>query len=797
MAEPKKEMNHEQRKRRTRATLVWGIVFLIVLAAVLLALSDAKAEWVTIDQFGGIVTHASAAQIGFQTARKSVGWLYRSGELERAKIDQMNTETVTSVGSNYILPSYSAGHLLYYTGTSAHYSIHQDTSSLLLTSDVDTVITYQGDSTVRRYSETLLDGGFSESNWLQLVQSNISAVIINDYTFQIWGFYDDSTLILKDTAHVNANGSDVVDTTFMYFATTDIGVTANPPDAFLAGDTVWIVDGDRLTYLDSDSAYTISFPSCNADMVAIDTLWHATRDDDSLLLWGNFDFDGNTPSKYWVIFGDSAHARGTVCRIHSHLDDATTDERLLVDADSSIYAWYTEEAPFADDRHCLVGAYTPAYRNAQDIPRLRTVTGTFDYQGTWGTPTNTYGILYPDDHTWITSSRDWDCDIVVGAMCGWDYWFARIIEDTCIYLWNGREDLDSAIWDGKTVTAIFGAYDPYTVGVAPGADNEYSISCLHRRRAFYAGVADEPTKFTWSYQNHYDSIYTEGEKLEGDDPITSLASWGQQLVIFRRHGIEYVTGFSIADFYKVPAPAGVGAASNHCVAKNPLDNSLYFINERGLFTYNGGAATEVPTGCPEIFSDSINWLYEKWIWAAVYDRKYWLACPFGSSETNDRLIAFDLESGDVAFIGGFNPGCVYTWSEPQYGERLYVGDADSSVLWQMYGTTDDLYYSGDWRSGWYDGGNRNLQKRALRYRLCYDSDNGDTLILDYYTNFSETTVWSDTIIASAANEKTVYASVGRAVLGHAIAIGIQSPNESIRVIDYGVEIVSTVGRRKQ
>lgn len=799
-------MNYEERRRHTRATLVWGFVFLIILAIVILAWSDAKAEWVTVDQFGGIVTHASAAQLGFQAgdakARKSVGWLYRSGELERANIDQLNTKPVLATGGKYILPSYLPSELLYYQGVTAHYSITQDTADIYLTARVDSVYTYQGDSTVRRHNWV---EGFFESDWLQLAQSNITGVVLGTKAYEIWGFYDDSTLVLKDTADMNTNETNAKDTVALYFSTVNVGVANNPPDAFVANDTVWIVDGGRLGFFATDTAYTVTAPSCNPLITPIDTIWHAMRKGDSLLIYGNFTFSPYSAGQFWVLFGDTtltsgAHMHGIPNRITAHLDDATGDERILVDADSAIYASYSDGGPWADDRHCLVGAWNPFYGDAMNLPRLRTVTGRLEYHGTYGTPSNQYGVLIPLDASWITSTRDWDCKSVLGAGIGWYYWFARIMsrnDSMMIYMWNGPPTPSLSSWNNDTVTFTFGIHDPYSVNVSPGVANEYSISCLHRRRAFYAGCADEPSKFTWSYQDHYDSIYTEGEKLEGDDPITNVSSLGQQAVLFRRHSIEYVTGFSTADFYKVPAPAGVGAASNHCVAKNPLDNSLYFINELGLFSYNGANVTEVPTGCAEIFLDSINWLQEKWIWAAVYDRKYWLACPFGTSMTNNRLIAFDLETGDVAFVGGINPGCVYTWSETQYAERLFIGDADSSVIWQMNGTTDDLYYSGDWRSGWYDGGDRSLQKRALEYRLCYDSDSGDTLLVDFYTDFSETAVWQDTIIATASGEKIFYAGVGRAVLGHAIGIGLQSPDEAVRVIDFGMEVVATGTRRKQ
>jgi len=784
---------------------------LISVLIIFLFAPSSHAEWVNVDQFHGLVTHSTPSNVRLEYATKSDGWIFKSGELERPNIEQMNTKPVRTYGSDYIFPSYVPSELLFYTGGATQYSILQDTVTILQSAMVDSCITWQGDSTVRRYISNPPDKheGIWGSDWLKYTLSDINAVIINSTTYPIWGFYDDSTIVLKDTIGINQNGTDAKDTTELYFAILNTRTSANPPDAFVSNDTVWIVDGGRLAYYATDSAYTPSPPSYinNGGLGLEDTVWHVKRIGDSLLIYSKFDSDSIASDKSWVLLGDTAltngaHWRGVPLRVAAHLDPSTGYERILVDADSAIYAPYPDNSTFsADGRHLVWGRYPdPGYGPARYLPRLREAEGIFEDHGSYGTPENGYAVFIPFDASWITSTRDWDCRIVLARALDCDRWQARIMkrnDSMMIYLFNGRAPYDRSAYDGDTITALFGIFDQFPATVAPGVNNEYTISCLHRRRAWYGGSINTPSKVTWSYQADYDSISTTGETLEGDDPVTSLSSLGQQLVIYRRHSIEYVTGFSISDFYKVPAPTGVGAASNHCVARNSLDNSDYFVNEMGLWSYNGGGVTEIKTNCPEIFSDSINWQYEKWIWAAVYDRKYWLACPFGTSMTNNRLVVFDLETGDVSFVGGMNPACLYTWREAQYRERLFIGDADSSVIWRVDGAANDLYAVVDRRSGWFDGGDNHTQKRAVAYEVNFDADSSDTLIVDFYIDYAATPVWADTFVVSSSGNQTRLASVGRDVIGNAIAFGLKTPDATVDIMNFSMNVLRTGVRRKQ
>jgi len=566
----------------------------------------------------------------------------------------------------------------------------------------------------------------------------------------------------------------------------------------VCNDTNWIVDGTNLNYFIGDTAYTITYPTYS-DTGHIDSL---LRIGDTLFAYADFD-TSHGHSDHVILIGDAYNQRGIPFEIEDIYDDGTGDERLKLMADTARYAGRGSDdtCGYADGANYVI--FQPGAKTY-----LKALNGKWDYLGHFGNVACATFTLGSHDDGYFTHVREWDCGIY-RAKYAWHYYYAKLIKtsDTIrVFIWatEGASFIQSDIDD---FDMAFYSTAPFHVAHGSGSDTvvstAYTIVEDHRRHAIYGGNRDTVNKFSWSSGvSNYDAIDADGERLESDDPITSISSLGQQFVLYRRHGIETVTGYDVADYYKQPIQTDVGAASNYCVARNPLDGSDYFVNEKGLWSFGGGTVKEISRHYTEIFSDSINWDREKYIWAAVYDRKYWLAAPFGTSQSNNRLMAVDLETGDVGFVGGANPSCFLVWREPQFKERLFMGLEDSTALVQIAGDTNDVYIMADWESGWYYGESKHREKRVLYYEIEYNADSLDTIIVDWYTDNSGTAVWADTIAVISDGQDMHYASAGRAVKGYAIGFGIRSPlhtttGANTRPISIGFEVIDVGARRKQ
>jgi hypothetical protein len=221
-----------------------------------------------------------------------------------------------------------------------------------------------------------------------------------------------------------------------------------------------------------------------------------------------------------------------------------------------------------------------------------------------------------------------------------------------------------------------------------------------------------------------------------------------------------------------------------------------------LWVSTGGEGQQIPTPTTKIFTDSMNWSLADGFWAAVYDGQYVLSCAFGAAATkNNRLLVLDLESHDISFITGFNPGAVFTWYEPGYGERLFVGDADSSVIYE-FDKTSDVYRMSDYRTGFETFGDPSRRHLVREYLLTYESDNGDSIGLDFYAAtdagaWPTTATWTDWVVASATGTKSVLGGVSRLAQGRAIALGFRSDASAVRIIEYEVDVADLGKERPQ
>jgi hypothetical protein len=695
------------------------------------------------------------------------------------------TTAFASNSSLWLFGAWDPEYVLYNQGSMYKYHVPTEVASLALnTGSYGTARTYAADSVVHYQT--------GDARWLEWTLTDISAVLVGTQQFQIYGFYSDSTAWQSSNTGTATTGNLSLGSGY------DVSATNYKIDAATFKDTTWFVDGTNLGFWTDDSTLSVSYPAYS-DTGTIDSIIMASNGSwDSLLICANFDSSHGDPyhaSRRWrdyvILIGDTMHQNGIPFEPRSLVDNGLGTERLLVYADSSRWGAYTTDSIWGENAR-----YILAY--GDDMPRelTRTVVGDLDYVGDHGNVS--HYIFHPDDNSWIATARDWDCRVMRGKSGSALYYYARIVRrNDSLQVWMWYPATGGYQADTTSVTFYFDQHKPFHVATDVSTANEYSIIELHRQRAFYAGSATTPQKFTWSYQGHIDSVNTSGEVLEGDDPIIGLSSLGQEMVIYRRHSMLSLTGFSIDDFYLTPIPSGVGAASNLSIARNPEDNADYFVNEEGLWSYGGGGVQKINTRADEIFQDSINWTLEYMLQAAVYNGRYWLLAPFGSAATaNNRIVVIDIALGAVTFVSGFNPAGILNWAISQYTPELIIGDADSACLY-VFDRTPTVGTTSDWRSGWFDAGDRGLRKLAREYALSYESANGDSLFVDFYVDFSSTATWADTVVASVAGAKPYNAAISRDVQGGALSFGFQTPDSGVVVTDFSMDVVTLGRERKQ
>lgn len=342
---------------------------------------------------------------------------------------------------------------------------------------------------------------------------------------------------------------------------------------------------------------------------------------------------------------------------------------------------------------------------------------------------------------------------------------------------------------------------PVSEWATSGTANVYNGVEYHRRRVFY--YRPNSTVVGWTEQANY-TTHEDIETLEGVDPVTGVKSYGQQLVIGRRHGMEYIVGFSADDFYKVPVPAGVGIVNFQTMSVHPESNQLFFYNDLGAWAYDGAQVSSV-TGLNLAVFDSMNWATgEDAMRSVVYDNKMWIAAPFGNSRTNNRLLTINLDDGALTFLESPNVNSMWVHRGFDGRDVLYLGDQDSTVLWRVSEIKDDYPYTASRRSGWYtspDG--RLLSMRA--YSLTWETAGPyDTLFIGIYTSITSLGVTSfgnlvqiDTLTSAVTGLHHEIYHCEQDVYGMTLSLALASRNKGVRPIKFALDIVPRGGLRRK
>lgn len=807
-----------------------AIVLLGALAIILFANAlEANAEWITVPGFGGMDGSASlyattipwANTQNVPNAGNVSDWLWEGNTLRRWSWAWRNCKRVdNSTGINFIAPTTNPNRIL--IRAAGLYDMVLDTMLQVTTDTLNTVQIYASDSIVHN---TIVTAG--NRRWLELTLTNVRSVALTNGLFRIAGFYSDTTCRLLGTATATATDT-------MFLPLLSINPAATLVDAAVAKDTTWFVDGSFLSFLpDSiDLAHpTISYPTY-LETGDLDSL---KRRGDSLLLYANF--TGTYPTNgVWgtgIVLGDQWNNFGQPMFVRNHL--TTGGERLLMLTDSARYAGLADDTPVTGVS--FVAFNGNFFSGARPNVEIATYSGDYDYQAKYGDVI--MAVFTPDDQSGFNYGRQWDCGLYRALGCGQSsvVWVCRLYKDGSTYrirMW-ARDIAGDWETDRENVPLTVHQMVPYAVQNTSGVTNEYTLIELHRGTMWYGGSTVNENKIAPSYLLNYDSISTTGQILDGDDPVTGLFSIGDNLVIARRHGMEYVSGTAQSNFSFGKFPTEIGMVRN-TGAIDPVSKSLYGFSSEGFFRANGASVELIPTLTDKIIRDSINWDREAEFSGKIFNGYYILTCYFGGRDTGPGtilathrvMIALELATNRVSLLYHPTASRLFTATPSVGRNRLFLGDNDSTMIWEAEPidrldelrslTTAMFVYTSNWRSGWDAFGDRTEIKRVNSYRFTYETpwyleyDSGnpptDTVIVEFFAEekaanvLTLTPTWADTIslpntASMTGSAEAIERAVSNAVWGTNLAFAIKSPSTRIRIVDFAVDVERAGRKRKR
>ena len=715
-----------------------------------------------IDQFRGLNTTIRADKLGLSLARECTDFYLDAGNLvKRGGLDDCNTD-VTAASPMRLMAYYEPlDRILYYSNGLYYYDIGTDTTTSIMGGDQDSCAITQGDSVVI--------GGWAgplgPTTWLKWVLADVPSVVINETSYNIVSFYSDSILVISDTAIATEE------------TTIDIagGIQGSGLlDSYTYEDNITILDGVHLTTYSGDALDSVTPPTYWAEGYADSVIKHGDE------LFVVDEFDSIAVGKEILLNASDAAFRGqpyTILQVdgpgsdwHNQVGTGANMKRVLLAADSSTYANNLAFPPL--QCHYVVLDYT-----GQQWQEAYSVNGSWSNIGKYG-PLYYWKTNFISSFNYGFTQRDWDCRMVTIRTRPTSQSFsqAKLFKDGSnmfLVMWDTNSTMS---YTGVQSVAVYYSTPYVTYSSASQTNNSYKYCCMGRDRAWYGGKTDSLSWIAWSELDDFDNIVGDAP-LPGNVAVTAMWERDQAIMIGTTDGIYRATGYAEAEFQRVPTSSGVGVVSNATVVRNPDDNLDYFMAKSGLYKTDGMGATAVGATIPSFWTDSVNWEYGEGMAGAIWQGHYLLSYPGPSSTKNNRVLDCNLVTEDWTQWGGVHAGCFLVVKDPYGDDALYIGSADSGAVFKYDAAANTD--TADYFSGWYDFGDRSLRKGISSYALTTYSDLGN-VIVNFYTDLSETVKWADTLVLSAGFENN-YRSVSPLVVGQYLSWGIRGISDTVEV----------------
>ena len=179
------------------------------------------------------------------------------------------------------------------------------------------------------------------------------------------------------------------------------------------------------------------------------------------------------------------------------------------------------------------------------------------------------------------------------------------------------------------------------------------------------------------------SIYTnDGGKIIG------LNVSFDDVVIYKQNNIFKIYGNYPGQYQKAQIYSAIGGIADRSIASSNL--GVYFLNRDNIYLYNGTKVTPISFKVKNTLAN-INLTYENLSAGIIFNGKYILAVPEGTSTKNNLIIEYDIYNNSFVLIRGFEVSSFLVFDN----KLLFVND--DGKIYQY--AVSDINQSSYWLSG--------------------------------------------------------------------------------------------------
>ena len=247
---------------------------------------------------------------------------------------------------------------------------------------------------------------------------------------------------------------------------------------------------------------------------------------------------------------------------------------------------------------------------------------------------------------------------------------------------------------------------------------KFGVIARHAERIWGGNIAGEPD--TLMYSKPYDPTDWAADVDHPEDgggdvmqptwdgtSFTALVSFGDQLLAFKQNRVWRIVGTDPGVF-EFREQYGEGSAYGNTIVSD--GEKVYMVDTRGMSIYDGMTVSPYNRDAVKELWRNINRDAMDQMAAAVYDQRYYLAFPEGTSAVNNALLIYNFRDGTVLYSK-----TRYIESFLKTNTKLYA--ASSQTPGRLFEINYDSWVTGasrdiatKWVSPWMDLGYKRIQK---------------------------------------------------------------------------------------
>lgn len=262
---------------------------------------------------------------------------------------------------------------------------------------------------------------------------------------------------------------------------------------------------------------------------------------------------------------------------------------------------------------------------------------------------------------------------------------------------NGTNDLHFyEFFQGQDLAALYGAGDPANPS------------------RVYISDSNDPDVWSGGASGAVDIGKNDGYK------ITGLKANGKQLIIFKEKNRYYLSIFYESNIgaYKAkvePYKGNSGGAAAHQTIEVLLNGDVVSLAQKGIGVQGLGLAQAADGSLlPRDYSrdmmplfDNINWAYAYKAKGVQFDRKYFLAVPYGPNQTtNNYVFVYHQDEDGWSVIPDLSVACWLVYEDENGNDVLYHGDAEQPRIYKW--DPNEFTFDGELIQGRFRTGKINL-----------------------------------------------------------------------------------------